>query len=108
MRIEGAKILVTGGAGLIGSTTIDLLLRDHKPGSIVVLDNLSRGTHANLDPALKDRRVRLVEGDSREQKLGERLAAEVGRAVLMAAIPVPAGAGQLREAFGAVCAGPDG
>ena len=31
MNIDGARILVTGGAGLIGSTTIDLLLR-HDPG----------------------------------------------------------------------------
>ena len=29
MKISGSKILVTGGCGLIGSTTIDLLLRDH-------------------------------------------------------------------------------
>ena len=29
-EIEGAKILVTGGCGLIGSTTIDQLLRDRR------------------------------------------------------------------------------
>jgi UDP-glucose 4-epimerase len=105
MRIEGAKILVTGGAGLIGSTTIDLLLRDYKPGSIVVLDNLSRGTHANLDTALKDRRVRLVEGDIRDQKLVERLAAEVDAIVHMAAIRITACAAEPREAFEVMCAG---
>ena len=105
MRIDGAKILVTGGAGLIGSTTIDLLLRDHKPGSIVVLDNLSRGTHANLDTALKDRRVRLVEGDIRDQKLVERLAAEVDAIVHMAAIRITACAAEPREAFEVMCAG---
>jgi UDP-glucose 4-epimerase len=105
MHIEGAKILVTGGAGLIGSTTIDLLLRDHKPGSIVVLDNLSRGTHANLDAALKDRRVRLVDGDIRDQKLVERLAAEVDAIVHMAAIRITACAAEPREAFEVMCAG---
>ena len=38
MNINGAKILVTGGAGLIGSSTIDLLLRDHAPGQVVIFD----------------------------------------------------------------------
>ena len=32
MNINGSKILVTGGCGLVGSTTIDLLLRDYSPG----------------------------------------------------------------------------
>ena len=105
MRIDGAKILVTGGAGLIGSTTIDLLLREHDPGEIVVLDNLSRGTHANLDNALKDRRVRLVEGDIRDQNLVERLAKEVDAVVHMAAIRITACAAEPREAFEVMCAG---
>jgi UDP-glucose 4-epimerase len=105
MRIEGAKILVTGGAGLIGSTTIDLLLRDHEPGSIVVLDNLSRGTLVNLDTALKDRRVTLVEGDIRDQALVERLAGEVDAIVHMAAIRITACAAVPREAFEVMCAG---
>ena len=52
MNIDGARILVTGGCGLIGSTTIDLLLRDHAPERIVVLDNLSRGSLANLEQSL--------------------------------------------------------
>ena len=105
MDIEGAKILVTGGAGLIGSTTIDLLLRDYRPGSIVVLDNLSRGTHANLDTALKDRRVRLVEGDIRDQKIVERLASEADAIVHMAAIRITACAAEPREAFEVMCSG---
>ena len=44
MKIRGSKILVTGGCGLIGSTTIDLLLRDHDPDKIVIFDNLVRGS----------------------------------------------------------------
>ena len=60
MNIDGAKILVTGGCGLIGSTTIDLLLREHAPARIVILDNLVRGTLANVEHALKDPRVTLV------------------------------------------------
>ena len=66
MEIDGARILVTGGCGLIGSTTIDLLLRDHSPARIVILDNLSRGTLANVEQALQDPRVTLIEGDIRD------------------------------------------
>ena len=46
MNIDGASILVTGGCGLVGSTTIDLLLREHAPARIVIFDNLVRGTLA--------------------------------------------------------------
>ncbi len=41
MNVEGSKILVTGGCGLIGSTTIDQLLREN-PAEIVIFDNLVR------------------------------------------------------------------
>jgi nucleoside-diphosphate-sugar epimerase len=36
MNIDGSAILVTGGCGFIGSTTIDRLLRAHHPARIVV------------------------------------------------------------------------
>ena len=62
MKIDGARILVTGGCGLIGSTTIDLLLREHDPAQIVILDNLGRGSLANVEQALSDPRVKLVRG----------------------------------------------
>jgi UDP-glucose 4-epimerase len=58
MRIDGSRILVTGGCGLIGSTTIDLLLHDHRPERIVILDNLVRGSLVNVEQALADRACR--------------------------------------------------
>ena len=63
MQIDGARILVTGGAGLIGSTTIDQLLRKYAPEKILILDNLVRGTPANMESALEDARVSFVQGD---------------------------------------------
>ncbi len=66
MEINGSRILVTGGCGLVGSTTIDLLLREYSPSRIVILDNLSRGTLANVEIALRDPRVTLVRGDIRD------------------------------------------
>lgn len=105
MNIDGASILVTGGAGLIGSTTIDLLLRDRNPARIVVLDNLTRGSVANLEDALRDRRVELVEGDVRDRALVERLVSGADAVVHMAALRITACAAHPREAFDVMCAG---
>jgi UDP-glucose 4-epimerase len=66
VEIDGSRILVTGGCGLIGSTTIDILLRDHAPEQIVILDNLSRGTLRNVAEAMDDSRVKLIRGDIRD------------------------------------------
>ncbi len=65
MKIEGSRILVTGGCGLIGSTTIDLLLKDHAPDRVIILDNLERGNMNNIEAALRDPRVTFVHGDIR-------------------------------------------
>jgi len=45
MEIEGRNILITGGAGFIGSHIVDLLKNKNK---IVVLDNLSAGRKGNI------------------------------------------------------------
>jgi nucleoside-diphosphate-sugar epimerase len=60
MDIRGKRLVVIGGAGLIGSHTVDLLTREDV-GDIVVFDNLARGTTANLAAALRDPRVKLFE-----------------------------------------------
>ncbi|WP_454851957.1 NAD-dependent epimerase/dehydratase family protein [Promicromonospora soli] len=66
--LQGANVLVTGGAGTIGSTLVDQLL-DAGVAHVDVLDNLVRGRRANLDDALADGRVTLVEGDIRDRDL---------------------------------------
>ncbi|MEI7592763.1 MAG: NAD-dependent epimerase/dehydratase family protein [Actinomycetes bacterium] len=60
------RILVTGGAGLIGSTIIDQILVG-SPREIVVLDDFSRGRVANLDSALPTGLVSVIEGDIRDR-----------------------------------------
>ena len=105
MEINGARILVTGGCGLIGSTTIDLLLREHNPARIVILDNLSRGTLANLADALKDPRVTLVRGDIRDRHAVEHSAAGVDAVIHMAALRITACAADPREALEVMCDG---
>lgn len=59
--MRDARILVVGGAGFVGSTIVDQLLRE-PVGEIVVLDNFVRGSRANLSAAVADPRVRVVEG----------------------------------------------
>src|SRR5262245_65288836 len=60
MDIRGKKLVVIGGAGLIGSHTVDLLLREDA-AEIVVYDNFVRGSHENLKEALRSPRVRIFE-----------------------------------------------
>jgi UDP-glucose 4-epimerase len=62
------KVVVTGGAGAIGSNVTDELVLAGAE-EIVVLDNLVRGRRENLDWALANGPVRLVEGDIRERDL---------------------------------------
>ena len=66
--LTGANVLVTGGAGTIGSTIVDQLL-DAGVAHVDVLDNLVRGRRANLEGALASGRVTLVEGDIRDRDL---------------------------------------
>jgi UDP-glucose 4-epimerase len=62
------RILITGGAGLIGSHIADLLVREGDP-EIIILDNFVRGRRENLAWAMDHGRVRIVEGDIRDAAL---------------------------------------
>jgi len=60
------RVLVTGGAGLIGSTIVDRLV-DERPAEIWVLDDLSRGRVSNLEQAMARFPVRVIEGDIKDR-----------------------------------------
>lgn len=60
MDVRGKKFVVVGGAGLIGSHTVDRLLRDDV-GEVVIYDNFVRGSRENLNDALRDPRVRIYD-----------------------------------------------
>jgi UDP-glucose 4-epimerase len=105
MNINGSKILVTGGCGLVGSTTIDLLLRDYSPERIVILDNLNRGTLANVEAALKDPRVTLVRGDIRDVETMHKTTQGMDAVIHMATLRITACAAEPREALGVMCDG---
>lgn len=56
MQLNGKRFLVIGGAGLIGSHTVDELLKEDV-AEIRIYDNFTRGSRENLATALKDPRV---------------------------------------------------
>ena len=67
MKLENTRILITGGAGLVGSHIADQVAG--RAREVVVLDNFVRGRRENLRQAMASGRVRIVEGDIRDRKL---------------------------------------
>jgi UDP-glucose 4-epimerase len=66
--LKGKRVLVTGGAGFIGSHIVDLLAEEGC-SEIVALDNMVRGRPENLEVAMGRGPVRLVDGDIRDKTL---------------------------------------
>jgi UDP-glucose 4-epimerase len=75
MDLRGKRVLVTGGAGFIGSHIIDQLLTEGC-AKIVAIDNMVRGRPDNMKAALGDKRVGMVEGDITDRALLARLVAD--------------------------------
>lgn len=73
-ELTGKRILVTGGAGFVGSHIVDLLAEEGCR-EIVALDNMVRGRPENLEKALARGPVRLVDGDIRDRDLMASLVA---------------------------------
>ena len=105
MKIDGANIVVTGGCGLIGSSTIDQILADYSPSQIVILDNLTRGSLDNVGSALADSRVKLVRGDIRERSTVKDVMQGADAVIHMAALRITACAAEPTEAFETMCTG---
>jgi nucleoside-diphosphate-sugar epimerase len=81
------RVLITGGAGLVGSHIADALVATDA-AEIVILDNFSRGRRENLQKALESRRVRIVEGDVRDRDDVARAMDGVGLVFHQAAIRI--------------------
>jgi len=87
MSMLNTRMLITGGAGLIGSHIADLLV-DEGVAEIVVLDNFSRGRRENLAAAQASGRVTLVTGDIRDRALVERVMQGIDTVFHMAALRI--------------------
>ena len=60
MNIKGKRLVVIGGAGLIGSHTVDHLIKEDVK-EVLIYDNFVRGRVENLTNALKDPRVKIYD-----------------------------------------------
>ena len=94
----GARTLITGGAGFIGSHVADRLV-EAGAAEIMVIDNLSRGRRAALTQAFASGRVSLVEGDIRDRALLARACKGVDVLFHLAAIRLTLCAEQPRLAL---------
>jgi dTDP-glucose 4,6-dehydratase len=80
------KLLITGGAGFIGSELVRMTLREHPEDHVTVLDKLTyAGNPRNLDAVRHLPRFRFVHGDITDETLVGRLASEVDVIVNLAA-----------------------
>jgi len=61
------QVLVTGGASFIGSHLVQALVR--RGAQVRVVDNLSSGRFANLEPEIMNGTIEFIEGDLRDQQI---------------------------------------
>jgi len=82
------RVLITGGAGLIGSHIADRLVHEPDVEEILVLDNFVRGRRENLAYARAHGRVTIVEGDLRDTALVNDVVQDVDLVFHQAAIRI--------------------
>jgi UDP-glucose 4-epimerase len=70
--MRGERVLITGGAGTIGSHIADLVVQQ-EPKEVVILDDFVRGRRENLAWAMANGNVEIVEGDIRDAALVREL-----------------------------------
>lgn len=77
------KVLVTGGAGFIGSHLVEKLLQ--KGEEVFIIDNLSTGRLANIKHLRKNKRLHFIKGSVLDEKLMENLVRKADRIYHLAA-----------------------
>ncbi|PKA96783.1 UDP-N-acetylglucosamine 4-epimerase [Flavobacteriaceae bacterium MAR_2009_75] len=78
------KILVTGGAGFIGSNISEFLLKNGN--KVICLDNFATGKRENIQPFLENENYTLIEGDIRNLEICEKACENVDYILHQAAL----------------------
>ncbi|WP_454857050.1 NAD-dependent epimerase/dehydratase family protein [Rhizobium binxianense] len=102
--MKDKRILITGGAGLIGSHIADLVAQE-QPREILILDNFVRGRRENLRQAAGILPLRIIEGDIRDRALLTRTLEGVDVVFHQAAIRITQCAEEPRLAFDVLAEG---
>lgn len=87
VELKNARVLITGGAGLVGSHIADQLVAEGV-SEIIVLDNFTRGRRENLAGPFPPGLLRLIEGDIRDAALVRKLTRGVDLVFHQAAIRI--------------------
>ena len=70
--MKKSKIVITGGAGFVGSYVVEQLIDDGFE-NIVIVDNLFRGSRENIKESLLTGKATLIEGDIKDRNLLDNL-----------------------------------
>ncbi len=85
--LKNSRILITGGAGFVGSFVADYLLREDVR-EIIVLDNLVRGSKNNIKDIMQAKEVKFIKGDIRDFNLLDKITRDVDYCIHMAALRI--------------------
>lgn len=97
-NIKNTTILITGGAGFIGSFVVEELLK-YNPKKIIIIDNLIRGNYQNMSNFISNQNVEFIKGDIRDKGLIDRYMLKVDYCFHMAALRINACAADPTEGF---------
>ena len=103
-QLKDSRVLITGGAGLVGSHIADQLV-DEGVAEIVVLDNFTRGRRENLAGPFPPGLLTVVEGDIRDVDLVRKLTKGIDIVFHQAAIRITHCAEDPRLALDIMCTG---
>ena len=85
MELSGRRVMLVGGAGLIGSHIADKLLAE-PVSEILIYDNFVRGAQTNLALAARDPRVKIIQGSMTDRDALRRAMEGVDGVFLLASL----------------------
>lgn len=97
-KVKNSTILITGGAGFIGSYLVEELL-PLQPKKIIILDNFLRGSFDNMKNFINNPLVEFIKGDVRDVELVDKLMSQTDYLFHMAALRINACAADPEEGF---------